>query len=140
MQKRAIRIVTNKRYNAHTVPIFKKFEILPLKETATYNKILFMYDYINSRLPQSFRGTWLTRGDLNPRDLRNAYMFDVKKPKFTSIERFPKFHFQDLWNKICINENLSSNIRRTKFCKNLKESLLNDLNLVCNNPICNECH
>ena len=140
MQKRAIRIVTNKRYNAHTVPIFKKFEILPLKETATYNKILFMYDYINSRLPQSFRGTWLRRGDLNPRALRNANMFDVKKPKFTSIERFPKFHFQDLWNKICINENLSSNIRRTKFCKNLKESLLNDLNLVCNNPICNECH
>ena len=67
-------------------------------------------------------------------------MFDVKKPKFSSIERFPKFNFQDLWKKICNNENLTSNIRRTKFCKNLKESLLTSLNLVCNNPICNECH
>ena len=66
-------------------------------------------------------------------------MFDVKKPKFTSIERFPKFNFQDLWNKICNNENLTSNIRRTKLFKNLKESLLTGLNLVCNNPICNEC-
>ena len=38
-----------------------------------------------------------------------------------------------LWNKICNNENLTSNITRTRFCKNLKESLLTGLNLVCNN-------
>ena len=67
-------------------------------------------------------------------------MFDVKKPKFTSIERFPKFHFQDLWNKICNDENLTSDMRRNKFFNNLKESLLNGLNFVCNNPICNECN
>ena len=139
MQKRAIRIVTNKRYNSHTVPIFKDLEILPLKESAIYTKILFIYDYINGKLPESFLNTWLKRRDLNPRILRNSNMFDVKKPKFTSIERFPKFNFQDLWNKICNNENLTSNIRRTKFCKNLKESLLTGLNFVCNNPICNEC-
>ena len=139
MQKRALRIVTNKRYNSHTVPIFKKLEILPLKECAIYTKILFIYDYINGKLPESFLNTWLKRRDLNPRILRNSNMFDVKKPKFTSIERFPKFNFQDLWNKICNNENLTSNIRRTKFCKNLKESLLTGLNFVCNNPICNEC-
>ena len=40
---------------------------------------------------------------------------------------------------ICNNENLTFNIR-TKFCKNLIESLLTCLNLVCNNTICNECH
>ena len=45
-------------------------------------------------------------------------MFDVKK--FTSIERFSKFHFQDLLIKICNNVNLTYNIRRTKFCKNHK--------------------
>ena len=51
-----------------------------------------------------------------------------------NIERFSMFYFQDLWNKICNNENLTSNIRRTKFCKNLKELLLTGLNLLCNNP------
>ena len=45
MQKRAIRIVTNKRYNSHTVPIFKDLEILPLKERAIYTKKI-IYDYI----------------------------------------------------------------------------------------------
>ena len=114
MQKRAIRIVTNKRHNSHTVPIFKDLEILPLKESAIYKTILFIYDYISGQLPESFLNAWLKR---------NSYMFDVKKPKFTSIERFPKFNFQDLQNKIYDNENLTSNIRGTKFCKNLKEFL-----------------
>ena len=140
MQKKAIRIITNKRYNSHTVPIFKKLEILPLKETTIYTKLLLMYDYINGRLPVSFDGTWLRKHEINPRNLRNSNMFDVKKPKFTSIERFPKFHFQDLWNKICINDNLSSVIRRNKFSKNLKESLISGLILICNNQLCNECH
>ena len=50
MQKRALRIVTNKRYNSHTVPIFKKLKILHLKENAIYTKILFIYDYINGKI------------------------------------------------------------------------------------------
>ena len=74
MQKRAIRIVTNKRYNSHTVPIFKDLEILPLKESAIYTKILFIYDYINGKLPESFLNIWLKRRDLNPRILRNLML------------------------------------------------------------------
>ena len=83
MQERALRIVTNKRYNSHTVPIFKKLEILHLKESAIYTKILFIYDYNNGKLPEYFLNTWLKRCDLNPRLLRNSKTFDVKKPKFT---------------------------------------------------------
>ena len=111
---------------------------MPLKESAIYTKFVFIYDYINCKFQESFLNTWLKRRDSNPRILRNYNMFDVKKQNFTRTERFPKFNFQDLWNKICNNENLTSNIRRTKLFKNLKESLLTGLNLVCNNPICNE--
>ena len=85
-----------------------------LKESAIYTKFVFIYVYINCKFQESFLNTWLKRRDLNPRILRNSNMFDVKK------------------------QNLTSNIRRTKLFKNLKESLLTGLNLVCNNPICNE--
>jgi hypothetical protein len=71
---------------------------------------LFIYGYINGKLPEYFLNTWLKRRDLNPRVLRNSNMFNVKKPKFPSIEKLPKFSFQDLCNKICNNENLTSNI------------------------------
>merc|ERR1712035_138587 len=58
LQKKAIRIVTNSRYNSHTIPLFKKNEILPLQEQSKYSKIIFMYDYINNKLPKSFDETW----------------------------------------------------------------------------------
>ena len=72
------------------------------------------------------------------RNLRNSNMFDVK-PKFKTIERFPKYHFQDLWNNICNNDLLSHTQSRKKFLKNLKESLLASITFVCNNPLCQEC-
>jgi len=35
-QKSAIRITTNSKYNAHTQPLFKKLEILPLPDLLMY--------------------------------------------------------------------------------------------------------
>ena len=139
LQKKAIRIVFSKKHISHTMPLFKKMNVLPLHESANYLKLLFMYDFINSKLPSSFQGTWLRRNQLHTRNLRNSNMFDVKKPKFKSIERFPKYHFQELWNNHCNNDLLTHNQSRKKFMKNLKESLLSSLTLVCNNPLCQEC-
>ena len=68
------------------------------------------------------------------------HYLDVKKPKFKSIERFPTYHFQDLWNKICNTASLTSEQSRKKFTKNLKDSLLSSLTVNCQNPRCNECN
>ena len=69
---------------------------------------------INGKLPEYFLNTWLKRCDLNPRNLRNSKSLSIK---------------------ISNKENFTSNIGKTKFCKNLKELLLRGLNWVCNNPI-----
>ena len=139
LQKKAIRIVFSKKFNTHTTPLFKKMNVLPLHESATYFKLIFMFDFINNNLPNSFHGTWIRRNQLHARNLRNSNMFDVKKPKFKTIERFPKYHFQDLWNNLCNNDLLTHTQPRKKFLKNLKESLLSNITFVCNNPLCQEC-
>jgi hypothetical protein len=41
-QKDAVRIVTLSPYNSHTEPLFKKLNILPLKQLIMYFKIQFM--------------------------------------------------------------------------------------------------
>ena len=58
MQKKAIRIISNAPFNAHTEKLFKKHNILPINELAIYSKIMFMYDYLTNRLPNSFEGMW----------------------------------------------------------------------------------
>jgi len=42
MQKNAIRIITDSKYNAHTEPLFKKLEILPFPDLISFFKLQFM--------------------------------------------------------------------------------------------------
>ena len=140
LQKKAIRIVTNSRYNCHTAPLFSDLKILPLKELAIYSKLLIIYDYIRWRLPFSFDGMWIRNNLRNARLMRNSDEFHIPTSKFTSIERFPFFHFQRLWNNICHNvDDLSSEQPRKIFAENLKEELFKSVVIVCNNQRCIEC-
>ena len=73
IQKKAIRIVAKKSYNAHTNPIFKEFGILPVEKQIEYSSLLFMHDYLNDRLSTSFDYTWVKNLQLqNNYQLRNA--------------------------------------------------------------------
>ena len=69
-------------------------KILPLKELATFSKLLFMYDYINNKLPVSFRGIWRRRNELNKRNLRNSNMFDVKNQNSRALKDFLNIIFK----------------------------------------------
>ena len=58
LQKRAIRVINNKRYNSHTDPLFKKSKIIKIEDLFQYQAALFMYDCKYEKLPPSFRGTF----------------------------------------------------------------------------------
>ena len=46
LQKRAVRIINNKRYRSHTDPIFKSENILKIADIHKLHVSLFMYDYL----------------------------------------------------------------------------------------------
>ncbi|MCP4052884.1 MAG: reverse transcriptase family protein, partial [Mesoflavibacter sp.] len=137
LQKKAIRIINRSAYNDHTPPLFKEINVLPLKELAIYTKLLFFYDFIRWKLPNSFDGVWIRNNLRNQRQLRNSNEFYIPIAKFKSIERFPLFSFQRLWNNICHEkEFLNENIPRKTFALNLKKELLKT---ICQNRNCTEC-
>ena len=137
LQKKAIRIINRSAYNDHTPPLFKEIKVLPLKELAIYTKLLFFYDFIRWKLPNSFDGVWIRNNLRNQRQLRNSNEFYIPIAKFKSIERFPLFFFQRLWNNICHEkELLNENIPRKTFALNLKKELLKT---ICQNLNCTEC-
>ena len=52
MQKKIVRIITFSNYLAHTEPIFKQLNILPI-DKLYYNRIgILMYKYSNGQLPE----------------------------------------------------------------------------------------
>ncbi len=58
-QKIAIRLLSNSKYNAHTEPLFKTFDILPLPSLIQYFKLQFMQQFQQKFLPEIFHETWL---------------------------------------------------------------------------------
>ena len=48
--------MTRSKYNAHTDPLFKKHNILKLSDLIQLNQTLFVRQYKNGKLPESFFG------------------------------------------------------------------------------------
>jgi hypothetical protein len=55
LQKRAIRLVANSNYRAHTSPLFKYLNILKLDDIFTLTALKFYFSYCNNRLPSYFQ-------------------------------------------------------------------------------------
>ena len=54
LQKKAIRIVANAKYNAHTEPLFKLFGFLKLPDILKVNTLKFYYKYVHHLLLDFF--------------------------------------------------------------------------------------
>lgn len=155
LQKKAIRIISNANYNAHTVPLFKDFEILPIKEQAIHSSLTLMRDYVNHKLPNSFDNLWEKNDARAGRVLRNANLFNIPFIRLESHRNFPIANFPRLWNDIVIpntNQNIDHDIdnendnftfendmTKKQFSLKLKEYLLEKLEFNCLRENCSEC-
>jgi hypothetical protein len=149
LQKRAVRLISGSKYNAHTEPLFKQCSILPLPLLIQFFQLQFMNQYCNSLLPNSFDDTWVNRGDYRNRlnsgnqgyYLRNGDDIYLPQSRLVSTERAPFYSFPRVWQafecpeiKIQRNKNIFNNM--------LKGHFLNTLNSIyrCTRLLCPECH
>jgi hypothetical protein len=148
-QKQAIRLISGSKYNAHTQPIFKNLEILPLTQLITFFNLKFMHSFIYKSIPKAFHETWITNAqyraqinlNLDQRAMRNDE--DIFIPPFRTdfIGRKPYFNLPKLWNNIT-EPSLKYQPNKVSFNIGLKKSLINVLNdnYVCNRLLCPHCH
>ena len=54
MQKRALRIITCSKYNAHTMPILKDLNLLKIEDIFKLHQLKFYYKLVNKQLPAYF--------------------------------------------------------------------------------------
>lgn len=129
-QKNAIRILSGAAYNAHTEPLFKAHEILPLPDLISFFKLQFMHRYVNSLLPISFNDTWKKNTDRNIGEnrlqLRNEFNFQHLVSKTVSLDKLPLFQYPRLWDQFpdlrikCLE-------RPNLFDRTLKKFFIDDL-------------
>jgi hypothetical protein len=58
IQKKAIRIITNSAYTAHTAPLFAQLQILPYELIVKQSKLLFIHSIEYNYAPPLFSDIW----------------------------------------------------------------------------------
>ena len=72
LQKRALRIMTCSKYNAHTDPILKKLKLLKIQDIFNVQNLKIYYKYKIAKLPQYFMTMFTINADIHPYGTRQS--------------------------------------------------------------------
>jgi hypothetical protein len=126
LQKKAIRIISNSHYNAHTTPLFLEHKILPFDKLIKLHRLLFMHSIAYDYAPKTFENTWTKNNARNTgHDLRNHDYFTLPLVRIESFRKFPIYSLASEWNSLGDNIRLQHN--RTTFKIALMDELINSL-------------
>ncbi len=148
LQKKAIRIVHNAPYNAHTESLFKLSKVLPLPSLINYFRIQFMQQFIHGHLPISFVNTWAANVDRNMLagfgranyNLRNSSDLFIPFCRLMSLDQHPLFLLPRVWTNFECPE-LKFIREKNEFNHKFKKYLLDKLiiDYKCNRLFCPQC-
>jgi hypothetical protein len=142
LQKRAIRTICKAKYNSHTEPLFKKLEILNIKDQFQYEVTLFMNKYRQHQLPYSFHKVFSFNHEIQGRHTtRLSNQLYIERCDSTFASKLPLFEFPKIWNKwsYCAHNTF---ISQSMLKKKLKTEMLSHYanSVRCDNTHCKDCH
>ena len=121
-QKKAIRVITNSKANAHTKPLFNKLRILTIFDVNNLQIGCFMYRCMYSLLPPYFCAMFAKNSTVHAYNTRQHDLLHIFGHK-TNVRRHTAFIFgPKIWNKLPAAIVQSTNI--FKFKKQYKHHLL----------------
>jgi len=99
LQKRAVRIICNVKYNEHTEPLFKRLGILRFNDLHLCQTGIFMYKFMNNNLPHNLIRLFTRNTNVHNHNTRlhggihiEKHIVDIVFKSF--IHRGPKFRSQ----------------------------------------------
>jgi hypothetical protein len=126
IQKKAIRIMTNSSYNAHTNPLYIEHCILPYELLIKQSQLLFMHSIAYDYAPSSFAGVWVTNANRDPNlNIRNAKDFCLIQPRTETFKKSTLYALPLTWNELAPEIKFQHN--RITFKWALKAHLLESL-------------
>ena len=100
LQKYAIRSINRAPHNSQTDPLFKATEILKISDFYTYQATLFMFDFVNKRLPRSFDGVFLYNRDIYQHyTTRQSHLMHIPRCHKYFASQLPLNTIPNIWNK-----------------------------------------
>ena len=133
LQKRAARIITCSKYNAHTEPLLKTLNLLKIEDIMKTKALKLYYRYKQNELPKYFESMFTESNDNHSHDTRHKSLL-YQLPTKTSTGRLCIRHYiPELLSKTpeCITEKLDthsfsgfSNYMKNYYIRNYNENCL----------------
>jgi len=139
LQKKAIRIITNSKYNAHTAPLFRKLRILKIEDIVSRKLYRFYFRYCKKLLPHYFLYTSFVKKLDHLYGTRNIH-FQIPAIRHKFAECCVRYKLPKLLNKN-IHEILDKIDTHSEFGFSLyiKNHFINKYEVDCSIPNCYVC-
>ena len=125
LQKRAIRILTNSKYNCPSTPLFIKLKILPIQELITLNTLIFMYKFHSGNLPCIFKTMFVNNSSIHSHNTRQKNFLHKHTVRTTQALCSLQNVGISKWNNL--SADIKSSITLSKFKESCKRELLKHL-------------
>ena len=100
LQKRAIRIITDSKYNSHTEPLLKFLNILKINDIFTIQCLKFFHNYINDRVPVFFRSFFVEHALYHDYETRHCHNICIPHSHTTKARKCIRYHIPMLLNML----------------------------------------
>ena len=140
LQKRALRIMTNSKYNAHTEPLFKDLKLLKLNGIFDIQCMKFFYKFTNNTLPKYFHSLFRYNRDIYEIVTRNHNQLHLFPTRTHSAEHVLRHHIPKLIDKFprYITDRIRTHSIQA-FSSHLKSHIIDSYSSVCSDPQCYVC-
>ena len=81
-QKEALRIISFASFDAHTLPIFAKLNIIKFPDLISFCNCLFIYKHFLSKSPSVFSNVFILRSNTHEQNTRSASHGLLTKPSY----------------------------------------------------------
>ena len=125
LQKRGIRIITHSTYLAHSLPLFKKMQVLPINESLSLDTAIFMFNLSNNLLPKIYNVIFTLNCLIHNHNTRNAQNIRLPLNRTSITQKSIFFNGPMLWNNLPLKLKNSKTVKQFK--QLYKRHLLNSL-------------
>ena len=80
LQKKAMRIISFASFDAHTLPVFGKLNIIKFPDLISFSNCLFIYKHFLSKSPSVFSNVFVLRSNTHEQNTRSASHGYLTKP------------------------------------------------------------
>ena len=77
LKKRAVRVMTNSPYRAHSAPLFLQLRVFDIFKVNTFHIVRFMFLYHDLMLPAILLNLFVTNNQIHSHNTRNANFIDL---------------------------------------------------------------